>query len=282
MPTRKMIKVTAHAKVNLTLHVVGQRANGYHELQSLVCLTEFGDQIHLSPAADFSFQVIGPNASGIPVDESNLVVQAAKFMAQKHSKSLDCQIILEKNLPMASGIGGGSSDAAAVMRALSQYFSVPLPNVDELMTLGADIPVCMTTGLTLMEGAGEDVTQLSAAPNWGVVLVNPNVGVSTPAVFNALNSKRNLPMQDVTENCVDIAWLGDQRNDLEPPAMAIVPEVGAVVDAISAAPHCQMARMSGSGATCFGVFADIKHANAAAERLQRAHPDWWVVSTKIV
>jgi 4-diphosphocytidyl-2-C-methyl-D-erythritol kinase len=282
MPTRKMIKVTAHAKVNLTLHVVGQRANGYHELQSLVCLTEFGDQIHLSPAADFSFQVIGPNASGIPVDESNLVVQAAKFMAQKHSKSLDCHIILEKNLPMASGIGGGSSDAAAVMRALSQYFSVPLPNVDELMTLGADIPVCMTTGLTLMEGAGEDVTQLSAAPNWGVVLVNPNVGVSTPAVFNALNSKRNLPMQDVAENCVDIAWLGDQRNDLEPPAMAIVPEVGAVVDAISAAPHCQMARMSGSGATCFGVFADIKHANAAAERLQRAHPDWWVVSTKIV
>ena len=216
MPTRKMIKVTAHAKVNLTLHVVGQRANGYHELQSLVCLTEFGDQIHLSPAADFSFQVIGPNASGIPVDESNLVVQAAKFMAQKHSKSLDCQIILEKNLPMASGIGGGSSDAAAVMRALSQYFSVPLPNGDELMTLGADIPVCMTTGLTLMEGAGEDVTQLSAAPNWGVVLVNPNVGVSTPAVFNALNSKRNLPMQDVAENCVDIAWLGDQRNDLEP------------------------------------------------------------------
>jgi 4-diphosphocytidyl-2-C-methyl-D-erythritol kinase len=211
-----------------------------------------------------------------------LVVQAAKFMAQKHSKSLDCQIILEKNLPMASGIGGGSSDAAAVMRALSQYFSVPLPNVDELMTLGADIPVCMTTGLTLMEGAGEDVTQLSAAPNWGVVLVNPNVGVSTPAVFNALNSKRNLPMQDVAENCVDIAWLGDQRNDLEPPAMAMVPEVGAVVDAISAAPHCQMARMSGSGATCFGVFADIKHANAAAERLQRAHPDWWVVSTKIV
>ena len=282
MPTRKMIKVTAHAKVNLTLHVVGQRANGYHELQSLVCLTEFGDQIHLSPAADFSFQVIGPNASGIPVDESNLVVQAAKFMAQKHSKSLDCHIILEKNLPMASGIGGGSSDAAAVMRALSQYFSVPLPNVDELMTLGADIPVCMTTGLTLMEGAGEDVTQLSAAPNWGVVLVNPNVGVSTPAVFNALNSKRNLPMQDVAENCVDIAWLGDQRNDLEPPAMAMVPEVGAVVEAISAAPHCQMARMSGSGATCFGVFADIKHANAAAERLQRAHPDWWVVSTKIV
>ena len=282
MPTRKMIKVTAHAKVNLTLHVVGQRANGYHELQSLVCKTEFGDQIHLSPAADFSFHVIGPYASGIPVDESNLVVQAAKFMAQKHSKSLDCQIILEKNLPMASGIGGGSSDAAAVMRALSQYFSVPLPNVDELMTLGADIPVCMTTGLTLMEGAGEDVTQLSAAPNWGVVLVNPNVGVSTPAVFNALNSKRNLPMQDVAENCVDIAWLGDQRNDLDPPAMAIVPEVGAVVDAISAAPHCQMARMSGSGATCFGVFADIKHANAAAERLQRAHPDWWVVSTKIV
>ena len=282
MPTRKTIKVTAHAKVNLTLHVVGQRANGYHELQSLVCLTEFGDQIHLTPAADFSFQVIGPYAAGIPVDDRNLVVQAAKFMAKKHSKTLDCQIILEKNLPMASGIGGGSSDAAAMMRALSQYWSVPLPNADELMALGADIPVCMTTGLTLMEGAGEDVTQLSTAPNWGVVLVNPNVGVSTPAVFNALNSKHNPPMQDVAENCVDIEWLGDQRNDLEPPAMAMVPEVLAVVDAISAAPHCQMARMSGSGATCFGLFANTEHANAAVERLQRAHPNWWVVATKLV
>ena len=282
MPTRKTIKVTAHAKVNLTLHVVGQRANGYHEMQSLVCLTEFGDQIHLTPAVNFSFQVIGPYAAGIPVDESNLVVQATKFMAKKHSKTLDCQIILEKNLPMASGIGGGSSDAAAVMRALSQYWSVPLPNADELMALGADIPVCLTTGLTLMEGAGEDVTQLSAAPNWGLVLVNPNVGVSTPAVFNALNSKHNPPMQNVAENCVDITWLGDQRNDLEPPAIAMVPEVVAVVDAISATLHCQMARMSGSGATCFGLFANTEHANAAAERLQGAHPNWWVVSTKIV
>ena len=282
MPTRKTIKVTAHAKVNLTLHVVGQRANGYHEMQSLVCLTEFGDQIHLTPAVNFSFQVIGPYAAGIPVDESNLVVQATKFMAKKHSKTLDCQIILEKNLPMASGIGGGSSDAAAVMRALSQYWSVPLPNADELMALGADIPVCLTTGLTLMEGAGEDVTQLSAAPNWGLVLVNPNVVVSTPAVFNALNSKHNPPMQNVAENCVDITWLGDQRNDLEPPAIAMVPEVVAVVDAISATLHCQMARMSGSGATCFGLFANTEHANAAAKRLQRAHPNWWVVSTKIV
>ena len=282
MPTRKSIKVTAHAKVNLTLHVVGHRTNGYHELQSLVCLTEFGDQIHLYPAADFSFQVIGPFAAGIPVDESNLVVQAAKFMAQQHSKSLDCQIILEKNLPMASGIGGGSSDAAAVMKALSQYWSVSLPKVDEMMALGADIPVCMASGLTLMEGTGEDVTQLSAAPNWGVVLVKPNVGVSTPAVFNALNAKQNPPMQDVAENCVDIAWLCDQRNDLEPPAMAMVPEVAAVVDAISEIPQCQVARMSGSGATCFGLFADIKQANAAAERLQQAHPNWWVVATKMV
>ncbi|NCZ64954.1 MAG: 4-(cytidine 5'-diphospho)-2-C-methyl-D-erythritol kinase [Rhodobacteraceae bacterium] len=282
MPTSKTIKVTAHAKVNLTLHVVGQRANGYHELHSLVCLTEFGDQIHLSPGAEFSFQVIGPYAAGIPVDESNLVVQAAKFMAQTHSKSLDCQIILEKNLPMASGIGGGSSDAAAVMRALSQYWSVPLPNVDELMALGADIPVCMNKGLTLMQGAGEDVTQLSTAPNWGLVLVNPSVGVSTPAVFNALDSKQNPPMQNVAENCVDIAWLGDQRNDLEPPAKAMVPEIATVVDAISEIPLCQVARMSGSGATCFGLFTDIRRANVAADHLQQAHPNWWVVATKMV
>lgn len=282
MPTSKTIKVTAHAKANLTLHVVGQRANGYHELQSLVCLTEFGDQIYLSPAADFTFQVTGPYSAGIPVDDSNLVVQAANFMAQKHSRSLDCKIVLEKNLPMASGIGGGSSDAAAVMKALSKYWSVPLPNVDELMAIGADIPVCMTTGLTLMEGAGEKVMHLSTAPNWGVLLINPNVGVSTPAVFNALSTKNNPPMHEVAENCVDVAWLCDQRNDLEPPAMAMVPEVAAVINALSAIPLCQVARMSGSGATCFGLFASIMDANAAAESLQRTHPNWWVVSTKLV
>jgi 4-diphosphocytidyl-2-C-methyl-D-erythritol kinase len=106
--------------------------------------------------------------------------------------------------------------------------------------------------------------------------------VSTPAVFNALNSKQNPPMQDVAGNCVDITWLGDQRNDLEPPAMAMVPEVATVIEAISAAPQCQVARMSGSGATCFGLFSDIKHANATAERLQRAHPNWWIVATKMV
>jgi 4-diphosphocytidyl-2-C-methyl-D-erythritol kinase len=106
--------------------------------------------------------------------------------------------------------------------------------------------------------------------------------VSTPAVFNALNSKQNPPMQDVAGNCVDITWLGDQRNDLEPPAMAMVPEVATVIEAISAAPQCQVARMSGSGATCFGLFSDIKHANATVERLQRAHPNWWIVATKMV
>jgi 4-diphosphocytidyl-2-C-methyl-D-erythritol kinase len=157
-----------------------------------------------------------------------------------------------------------------------------VPNVDELMALGADIPVCMTTGLTLMEGAGEDVTQLSIAPNWGLILVNPNVGVSTPAVFNALDSKQNPPMQDVAENCIDIAWLGDQRNDLEAPAMTMVPEVTAVVDAISANPQCQVARMSGSGATCFGIFPALNQAQTAARTLQHAHPDWWVVSTTLV
>ena len=282
MLKNKTIKVTAHAKVNLTLHVVGQRANGYHDLQSLVCLTEFGDQVHLSPASEFGFHVTGPYALGIPVDDSNLVVQAAESMAHKYSRSLNCKIVLEKNLPMASGIGGGSSDAAAAMKALSQFWSVPLPNVDELMTLGADIPVCMSTGLTLMEGAGEQITHLSPAPNWGLLLVNPNVGVSTPAVFHSLRSKNNPQMQGTFEKCQDIAWLCHQRNDLEPPAVALVPEVAAVIDAISATPQCQVARMSGSGATCFGIFPALNQAQTAARTLQHAHPDWWVVSTTLV
>jgi 4-diphosphocytidyl-2-C-methyl-D-erythritol kinase len=282
MPKSKRIRITAHAKVNLALHVVGQRANGYHELQSLVCLTEFGDQIQLSPEIDFTFKVTGPYSLGIPLDDSNLVVQAAKFMAQKHSRSLDCKIVLEKNLPIASGIGGGSSDAAAVVKALSQYWSVPVPNEDELMAMGADIPVCMTTGLTLMEGAGEKIMHLSDAPNWGLLLINPNVGVSTPAVFNALSNKNNPPMHNVIEKCVDVAWLWHQRNDLELPSMAIVPEVSAVIDVLSSTPHCQVARMSGSGATCFGIFTSIAEASTAAESIQYAHPNWWVVATKLI
>ena len=151
-----------------------------------------------------------------------------------------------------------------------------------MASFGPVDPVCMTTGLTLMEGAGEKVMHLSTAPNWGVLLINPNVGVSTPAVFNALSTKNNPPMHEVAENCVDVAWLCDQRNDLEPPAMAMVPEVAAVIDALSAIPLCQVARMSGSGATCFGLFASIMDAKAAAESLQRTHPNWWVVSTKLV
>lgn len=277
-----MISVTAHAKVNLTLHVVGQLPNGYHNLQSLVGLTDFGDQIYLSPASGFEFQVTGPFSQGIPLDDRNLVVRAAQFMANKYSRELECKVVLEKNLPMASGIGGGSSDAAAVMKALSQYWSVPLPNVDELMALGADIPVCMSSGLTLMEGAGEQVTPLAPPPAWGLLLINPNVGVSTPAVFNALSRKNNPQMEKVTEHCHDIGWLCNQRNDLEPPAVAMVPEVAAVLDAISTTPHCKVARMSGSGATCFGVFADVNAAQTAAETLKHRHPNWWVVATKLI
>lgn len=277
-----MISVTAHAKVNLTLHVIGQLPNGYHNLQSLVGLTDFGDQIYLSPASGFEFQVTGPFSQGIPLDDRNLVVRAAQFMANKYSRELECKVVLEKNLPMASGIGGGSSDAAAVMKALSQYWSVPLPNVDELMALGADIPVCMSSGLTLMEGAGEQVTPLAPPPAWGLLLINPNVGVSTPAVFNALSRKNNPQMEKVTEHCHDIGWLCNQRNDLEPPAVAMVPEVAAVLDAISTTPHCKVARMSGSGATCFGVFADVNAAQTAAETLKHGHPNWWVVATKLI
>jgi len=277
-----MISVTAHAKVNLTLHVVGQLPNGYHNLQSLVGLTDFGDQIYLSPASGFEFQVTGPFSQGIPLDDRNLVVRAAQFMANKYSRELECKVVLEKKLPMASGIGGGSSDAAAVMKALSQYWSVPLPNVDELMALGADIPVCMSSGLTLMEGAGEQVTPLAPPPAWGLLLINPNVGVSTPAVFDALSRKNNPKMERVTEHCHDIGWLCNQRNDLEPPAVAMVPEVAAVLDAISITPHCKVARMSGSGATCFGVFADVNAAQTAAETLKHGHPNWWVAATKLI
>ena len=277
-----MINVTAHAKVNLTLHVLGQRSNGYHELQSLVCLTEFGDQLFLTPAAEFSFTVTGPFCAGIPHDDSNLVVKAAQFMAKKYSKALTIKVVLEKNLPMASGIGGGSSDAVAMIKALSEYWAVPMPPFDVVMELGADLPVCMTSGFTLMEGAGEKITPLMPATDWGIVLVNPNVGISTPAVFQALKSKENPPMKSVATQCTNVTWLGDQRNDLEEPAIALVPEVADVIAALRTVDACAVARMSGSGATCFGIFPNETIARAAAVQMRNSHPNWWSVATKLV
>lgn len=254
------IKAFAPAKVNLTLHVTGQRADGYHLLDSLVVFADVGDRLWFDPAPQMQIEVCGPFTMGIPTDARNLVWQAAQLAGWTG------KITLEKNLPHGAGIGGGSSDAAAVLRAFG--------GAENALSLGADVPVCLDTAPQRMRGIGEELTQVPELPNFEILLVNSGAVLPTGPVFDGLVSKVNPAMPDeipqfqTREEMCD--WLRLQRNDLEAPAKTIAPEIDAVLGAMEDA---MLARMSGSGATCFGIYAD---ARVAAARIKAAHPDWWV------
>jgi len=273
--------VLAPAKVNLTLHVTGRREDGYHLLDSLVVFCGVGDVIRVAPADTLSLRVTGPMGAGIPVDDSNLVLRAARLL----DTGKGAAITLEKHLPMASGIGGGSSDAAATLRALAEMWGVPLPETRATMALGADLPVCMAPGAWRMQGLGEELAPLSGLPMLWMVLVNPGVPVSTPAVFKALGKRDNPPMPALPE-FPDAQALADfvarQRNDLEPAARAVAPVIGDVVDAIAETDGCLVARMSGSGATCFGLYTEAAAAAAAADRISAARPEWWAAAGPVI
>lgn len=271
----------APAKVNLCLHVTGQRPDGYHLLDSLVVFVDVGDVIEVRAAPDVSLRVIGPQARGLPVGEDNLVLRAARAF----SGSAGAEITLTKNLPAASGIGGGSADAAATLRALARLWAMPLPDADSVLRLGADVPACLAGRPLRMQGIGERLQPLPDLPAAHLVLVNPGVAVATPAVFKALPSKNNPPLPEVPgfASAFDMAqWLAAQRNDLEAPAMALAPVIGAVKQELAAAPGCLLARMSGSGATCFGLFADPTQAQTARAAISAAQPGWWVACGRML
>ncbi len=272
----------ARAKINLALHVTGQRGDGYHLLDSLVAFAETGDTVRVEAAGCLSLTIDGPMASGLPVTDDNLVLRAARLFGVSHG----AHIHLTKRLPIASGIGGGSADAAAALLALSDLWSLPLPPPETVLTLGADVPVCLSGRPARMQGIGEVVTPLTAPlpPAWAV-LTNPGVAVSTPAIFRALAQKSNSALPETLGPWPDLSafaqFLTAQRNDLAPPACALEPVITDVLTALTAQPGCALARMSGSGATCFGLFPSEPAANAAAEGLRRAHPGWWTTSARL-
>jgi 4-diphosphocytidyl-2-C-methyl-D-erythritol kinase len=271
----------APAKINLALHVTGQRGDGYHLLDSLVIFAGVGDRVTVAAADDLTLQIAGPFGAGLSVDD-NLVLRAARaFRAARGSL-----ITLEKTLPLSSGIGGGSADAAAALRALAALWGVALPSAAEVLAIGADVPVCLAGRPARMTGIGEGVVALPALPSAWLVLVNPGVGISTPAVFKALARKENAPLpRDVPrlKTAADLgAWLMMLRNDLEAPAMAHLPVIATVKAALSAQQGCLMARMSGSGATCFGLFADPLTAAAAARAIRATYPGWWVADAPML
>ncbi|MEO1306641.1 MAG: 4-(cytidine 5'-diphospho)-2-C-methyl-D-erythritol kinase [Pseudomonadota bacterium] len=275
------MRVLAPAKVNLTLHVVGQRPDGYHLLDSLVAFADIGDRIEVRAAPGLSLAVDGPFRQGVPTDGSNLVLKAATAMGPGPGAMLT----LDKRLPAAAGVGGGSSDAAATLRALSSLWDKPLPAPEEVLRLGADVPVCLRARATRMAGIGENLSDGPPLPPIWAVLVNPGVDVPTPAVFARLADKSQEPMPAVLPKWPTAKafaeWLARQRNDLQPPAMALQPVIGEVIDALDSQNGCVLARMSGSGATCFGLFEERDQANSAAQRLRLSQGDWWVAATAL-
>lgn len=266
----------APAKINLTLHVTGLRDDGFHTLDSLVVFADVGDRIFLQPSDETTLSVTGPRAAGVPADGSNLVVQAVMLMGAS------AEITLQKQLPPAAGIGGGSSDAAATLRALAKAFDQPLPPPQGFAILGADVPVCVLARPTRMSGIGAQLDDLPDLPPLYMVLVNPGVAVTTPKVFAALENKVNAPMPVEVPKFSDAPdfarWLATQRNDLELPARAMAPAIGVVLSRIAQTDGCLLSRMSGSGATCFGLYASRTEADMARDVITQLHPDWWVKS----
>ncbi len=239
---------------------------------------DVGDQITAQEGVGQTLAVSGPESAGAPNDHRNSILQAAQFL-----RAENLSLTLEKNLPTAAGIGGGSADAAAAINAICALRKLEIPA--DVLVLGADVPVCMRGAAARMRGIGQDLQPIPNLPEIACVLVNPRVGVSTPQVFSALNIKNNPPMPDSIPHFSMAAglaqWLSQQRNDLEAPAKSIEPIIGTVLQALQSQPRALMARMSGSGATCFALFETINQAREAAESLVKSHPDWWVKPARL-
>jgi len=276
------VKAQAPAKVNLTLHVVGERTDGYHKLDSLVVFADVADQLSAIIAPDLRLTVNGPFAEGVPVDHSNLVMRAANALRTVRNVKDGAHITLEKHLPNQAGIGGGSADAAAALLMLAELWNVqPLPaNSPEVVALGADVPVCMRTPQpTRMSGIGEVLTPVSKLPTCALVLVKPQTIVPTGAVFQGLARKTN-PSMDTLPAGLDFKgfanWLNKQRNDLLPSARLVAPDIATTLQKLNAMPAVKAVGMSGSGATCFGLVANMADARQVARAIQVSEMSWWV------
>jgi 4-diphosphocytidyl-2-C-methyl-D-erythritol kinase len=269
----------APAKVNLALHVTGRRADGYHLLDSLVAFADIGDRLAAAPAAAPALRLTGPETAGVPAGADNLVLRAAALFGTTASFTLD------KQLPLAAGIGGGSADAAAALRLLARLGRLPLPPAAAVLALGADVPVCLAGGTARMRGIGEALSPAPPLPPVWAVLVNPRLPLPTQAVFAALARHDQAPMPPLPARWRDAAalarWLRAMRNDLEPAACAICPPAAEALAALAAAPGALIARMSGSGATCFALFASAAAAAAAAATLRLARPGWWIAPCRL-
>lgn len=271
-----MLSGFAPAKVNLFLHVTGKRADGYHLLDSLAVFPAVGDTIRLEPGEHLSLRIGGRFGATLSAEPDNLVLRAARLLAEHAGIAPSGQLHLEKNLPVASGIGGGSADAAAALVLLARQWNFAPPLLEIALKLGADVPVCLASRPMRMAGIGEILTPAPRLPAFGMLLVNPGIPVATAAVFRARSQAFSAPAALPAawpDAAAMAAWLSAQKNDLEAPAIALAPGIAAVLAQLRALPGLLLARMSGSGATCFALFATPAAAAEAAACLKQ--PDWW-------
>jgi 4-diphosphocytidyl-2-C-methyl-D-erythritol kinase len=279
------------AKVNLTLRVVGRRTDGYHDIESMVAFADCADHLTLTPGSELELSATGPLAGACGATSDNLVIKAARLLRERVPELKAGSFTLDKVLPVAAGIGGGSADAAAALRLLAQLNGLALD--DErlhavALATGADVPVCLASRPCVMTGVGESLLPLSL-PIMPCVMVNPRVPVATKDVFNALGLRNGELLVGATDVLRGTAWpeagasvedwvevLAASSNDLEGPATRIQPIIGNVISALSATNGAWLARMSGSGATCFAIYENTADAGRAADDLRRDHPEWWV------
>lgn len=283
----------APAKINLSLRILGRRADGYHELDSLVAFAGVGDALSLTPGDAGGLAISGPFSAGLAPTSDNLVLKAERALREQIPALRTGRFHLVKRLPVASGIGGGSADAAAALRLLARLNGLPLSH-PALSTaaarVGADVPVCLEARARLMQGIGERLGPPLRLPRLFALLVNPGVAVETAAVFRALGLQPGQRHADGVEvfkadqpspatSASLIAALAATGNDLEAPARGLAPIIAEVLSALSALSGCRLARMSGSGATCFALFDDCRVSAGAGKQLARQRPDWWVKPT---
>ncbi len=285
----------APAKINLTLEIRGRRGDGYHELESLVVFARVGDRLRLVPGKTLALDLRGPLAAALAAAGDNLVLKAARELAARIEGLTLGRFELWKRLPVAAGIGGGSSDAAAALRLMARANALGLDDprlAETACATGADVPVCLQARARLVRGIGEDLSDPLELPKLSALLVNPVVALATKDVFAAFGARARARTRGDISGCAAlhagaiprdrgelVALLRARDNDLEEAAMSLAPAIPEVLAQLRALPECELARMSGSGATCFGIFRTARAALAAARRLRAAHPRWWICAT---
>ncbi|MBH64026.1 MAG: 4-(cytidine 5'-diphospho)-2-C-methyl-D-erythritol kinase [Alphaproteobacteria bacterium] len=286
----KVVRCRAPAKINLYLHVLGRRSDGYHDIDSLIVFAGVSDQVSVSRSQRPGLRMAGPFAHDMETMDwaNNLVVVAARALSEVCGESPSVALSLQKNLPVAAGLGGGSSDAAATLRALAELWTLDISD-EQLRAvaegLGADVPACLAQNPVAISGRGEIITQAPKLPAAWLVLANPGIPLVTAEVFRWFSptGSQAAPLKEAPKDLgAMVEALARRSNDLEQPAITLVPQIAEVIEMLSTSEGCMLARMSGSGATCFGIFSDEASADAAAESIGNEQDTWWVSSVQML